>query len=180
MACPSVPGTGTVQAKPPASCGWRSAQAVEEDNSPSALVCFSSWRAGQPGDRRQSGRGLWGGLISANLDTSAERGGGNTWEPHQRCWGPGLSDTKQTAKQPTEDSEVILRLTHSIGREECARSKSAPPEPETSRCTGWAWDGAPPSPRCAKASREGPVLTGVPSQDLRLARDRMRVEQRQL
>lgn len=47
--------------------------------------------------------------------------------------GPVLHDTKQTAKQPTEDSEIIWRLTHcNWQRRECKEEASSP-EPETSR-----------------------------------------------
>lgn len=103
--------TGTAQAEPP--CGWHSTQMVAAGKQPS-----QSWSFLAAGGQRQPGnRKLRGGVLG-------ERGPFQSW-PHlrswaekilvtscQRCWGLGLRDTKQTAKQPTEDSEVIWRLTH--------------------------------------------------------------------
>lgn len=45
--------------------------------------------------------------------------------PCQRCWGPGLSDTNQEAKQPTEDCEIIFEADSLRLAEECVRRKSA-------------------------------------------------------
>lgn len=79
--CPSLcPRHRGNPGEAPSSHGGQSTQTVEEETALSALVFLAAGGQASLATRGREAEGCGGGLISANLGTSEEWGGGNTCE----------------------------------------------------------------------------------------------------